>query len=257
MNAESPSPKFEDRPRLWIEIVMAVLALVSIWLALAPEFEQSRTLAWSIWGVFAIEYAVRLVRSSNRWAFVRSNLFDLLAIFPWDAMRGFRMFRLLRVLTLLRGLAVLRRVNNHISGILRTNGLAYGLVGAGIMVLLAGMLIIRLEPQIASLGDGIWWSIVTSTTVGYGDVSPKTTEGRIVAAILMLVGIGMIAMLTGSIATYFIGGHGPANPNVRHVQKQLDEWDRMSPGERRELASVLRALAEGSDTTPSVPMSPH
>ena len=51
--------------------------------------------------------------------------------------------------------------------------------------------------------DALWWSFVTASTVGYGDISPQTGLGRLIASILMLVGIGTIGMLTGTIATYF------------------------------------------------------
>lgn len=52
--------------------------------------------------------------------------------------------------------------------------------------------------------DAIWWSFVTSTTVGYGDISPSTQFGRVIAALLMLTGIGTIGMVTSSISVYFI-----------------------------------------------------
>ena len=51
--------------------------------------------------------------------------------------------------------------------------------------------------------DALWWSFVTCTTVGYGDLSPETTIGRVTAVILMMFGIGFLGMLTGSITTFF------------------------------------------------------
>lgn len=52
--------------------------------------------------------------------------------------------------------------------------------------------------------DALWWSFVTATTVGYGDLSPATNAGRIVASLLMLVGIGLIGSLTSSITSFFL-----------------------------------------------------
>jgi len=236
------------RPRLWVELVMATLAIVTIWISFAPDSPHLRTLSWAIWGVFLAEYSIRFFAARERWTFVRSSLTDLIAIVPFDLLRAFRLVRLLRVLQLLRGLSVLRRVGEHSSGILRTNGLAYVLLGTVATIVGAGLLIRSLEPGITSIGDGIWWSVVTATTVGYGDISPRTLEGRLVAIVLMLVGIGMIAMITGSIATYFIGSHGARSPHVRHVQKSLDGWEKMTLSERRETAALLTTLAERDET---------
>jgi voltage-gated potassium channel len=57
--------------------------------------------------------------------------------------------------------------------------------------------------SIGSYGDALWWAIVTATTVGYGDVSPVTVEGRIIAVLLMLTGIGVIGIFTATVASFF------------------------------------------------------
>jgi len=56
---------------------------------------------------------------------------------------------------------------------------------------------------IGSFGDALWWAVVTATTVGYGDVSPITVEGRIIAVVLMLTGIGIIGVFTATVASVF------------------------------------------------------
>lgn len=56
----------------------------------------------------------------------------------------------------------------------------------------------------SSFGNAVWWAIVTATTVGYGDVSPVSTEGRVIAVILMLTGIGIIGVFTATVASFFL-----------------------------------------------------
>jgi voltage-gated potassium channel len=59
------------------------------------------------------------------------------------------------------------------------------------------------NPSIRTFADALWWAIVTATTVGYGDVSPVSTEGRLIAVVLMLTGIGVIGVFTASVASLF------------------------------------------------------
>jgi voltage-gated potassium channel len=236
----------------WDELLMGSLAIATIWLSTLPDTpSRSRTLTL-IWVVFLIEYLVRLVRSPKKTDFVRANLVDLVAILPWDLLRAVRMFRLLRLLRLLRGFEVLWRVSGTVRGVLRTNHLGAVLITTSLFVLGGGVLITRLEPDLGSVPDGLWWSIVTVSTVGYGDIAPKTVEGRALAALLMLIGIGTLGMITGSIATYFMGSHGSVNPHVQHVRRQLDDWDALSAEERRQLSQMLAALVDGSEVAEPV-----
>jgi voltage-gated potassium channel len=141
-------------------------------------------------------------------------------------------------------MAVLWRVSEHARGVLKTNQLAYVMMFTAAMVVAGGIIIHEIEPEIGTVADGVWWSMVTASTVGYGDISPRTGEGRVLAALLMLIGIGTIGMITGSIATYFIGARGSRNPHIQHVQRELDRWEEMTPEERRAVVRVLEALGD-------------
>ena len=71
-------------------------------------------------------------------------------------------------------------------------------------IFLFGYLFYVSEPDVRNLGDGIWWALVTITTVGYGDITPVTTLGRVVASSLMLLGLGLIATITAIVSAKFI-----------------------------------------------------
>jgi len=196
----------------------------------------------AIWAVFVADYALRLSLSTDRRAFVRANVVDLLAILPADQ---FRALRLLRLLRLLRAVSVLTRVMRDLRGIRDTNGLGWVLLVAGAVISASAAAVRFLEPSITTWADAFWWSTVTATTVGYGDISPETSAARAVAVVLMLVGIGTIGMLTASIATYFLGGApSQASAHIQHLQGLLERWDDLPATDRRAAVELLRALAD-------------
>ena len=78
------------------------------------------------------------------------------------------------------------------------------------------------EPDVRNLGDGIWWALVTITTVGYGDITPVTTLGRVVASSLMLLGLGLIATITAIVSAKFIQNFVDHHTNDDVLEK-LDE----------------------------------
>ncbi len=89
-------------------------------------------------------------------------------------------------------------------------------------ILLFGYLFYVSEPGVKSLGDGIWWALVTITTVGYGDITPVTTLGRVVASSLMLLGLGLIATITAIVSAKFIQNFVDHHTNDDVLEK-LDE----------------------------------
>lgn len=165
--------------------------------------------------IFALDYLVRIVCAKNKWLFFKKNIPDLLSIIPFaqafQAIRILRVFRVFKFLKLsklarlgrtARLISVSAKLNNKASEFLKTNNfiyVAYITLGS----ILFGTIGISFTENL-SFGDALWWSIVTTTTVGYGDISPKTALGKIIAVILMIIGIGFLGMLTGTIATYFL-----------------------------------------------------
>ena len=89
-------------------------------------------------------------------------------------------------------------------------------------ILLFGYLFYVSEPDVRNLGDGIWWALVTITTVGYGDITPVTTLGRVVASSLMLLGLGLIATITAIVSAKFIQNFVDHHTNDDVLEK-LDE----------------------------------
>lgn len=80
------------------------------------------------------------------------------------------------------------------------------------------------EPQIKTFGDGIWWALVTVTTVGYGDITPLTTLGRVVAGTLMFFGLGLIATVTAIVSAKFVQNYVDHHTNDDVLEK-LEELE--------------------------------
>ena len=125
-------------------------------------------------------------------------LVDLISVMPemlGQFFRGLRGVRILRMLKFAR-LAKVRKLPLQLTRLLRALGVAAS-------VILAGAIALRgIEPQtVPNMGDSLWWSLVTLSTVGYGDISPTTTLGRVVAGVTIIFGLGVFSYLTGLMAT--------------------------------------------------------
>ncbi|MGX7151016.1 potassium channel family protein [Enterococcus ureasiticus] len=148
--------------------------------------------------IFTIEYIVRFVLAKSKKRYVIDNLFSLLAIIPLNLLNiGIlaKSNRIFRVITLLA------KLGHSKNSILYKNGFIYALYASGCIVFVGSGFYSMVEN--ISYENSVWWSIVTMTTVGYGDIVPKTAWGRVIAAITMLFGIGFIGMLTSTITNYF------------------------------------------------------
>lgn len=243
------------------ELFMAALALVVVAI-LFIEFTRPLTEAQenllsnidlTILVIFAIDYFYRLVKANNKWQFVKSNVFDLIAIMPFDKAfriarlarltrlirlsRSTRIVRILRLTKLVRLFAFARRFSNTFSGVLKTNGLIYVVIVTFFVVVMGACGIMVFENSINTFGDAIWWSLVTTTTVGYGDISPESTGGRVIAGILMIFGIGFLGMVISSMATFFVDRLSSSRIEVKKtfteeqlnfIKKQLDDIENMN-----------------------------
>ncbi len=257
LDVQRPSDKNGSPPRSVLEhplyeAFLGILAVISILLVGNPDFPKATLLTWGIWGLFVVDYLVRLKGASDKASWAKGHIPEALAcIPPIDALglaRGFRLLRLLRILRLVRVVAMTVRILTSMREILATNGLAYVLLACAILTFGGAALIYHFE-RLPSYGDALWWSLVTLTTIGYGDVSPRTGPGRAVAAFLILIGLGTVGMATASIATYFIQRSRAApDAELEAIKKGIEHWYDLPPARRLELAERLRSLAEYPDS---------
>lgn len=234
------------------DIVMAAMAvciIVSLFLQsqshITPEeiafLEQ---VDYVIWLIFAIDYIIRLAIAKDKFYFVKANIIDLISILPFDVLfQGIRAVKFIRLLYMVRVFIYLTRVYKRLSAILVTNDFHHILWFTFVTIFIGATAIAFIEDM--NIGDALWWSFVTTTTVGYGDIAPQSVWGRIVAVVLMIVGIGFISMLTGTISVFFISHQKALAYRDEHIQQiiaKLENFSELSEEDIDDIYAVLIAL---------------
>ena len=213
-----------------------------------------------LWAIVLVEYAVRLVVTPDRLGYLKRRWVEPATVVV-PPLQGWHLVGMEKM-SLLVYEAELR-----VETILKHHSLFRVLIAAAGTLFLGAWLVLLFEEKakgsnIHSYPDALWWAIVTVTTVGYGDRYPVSAGGRAVAVVLMLVGIGLIGVLTATVASVFVKEHTDANKEA--FKKGHDELgqqlsvisDRIADVERRlgatpgEMASVdaaadAEAVADG------------
>lgn len=239
----------------WIEVPVLLTAL-----AVAPMFfvelvadegwfaGAAVVVNWLIWAAFTAESVLLFSLTEHRLAYLRRAWLHVLMIpfaFPLlpaafsgaiigDAFRTLRFMVLLVVfihscitlyLLLKHIFFDLMAVARHpwvfmLGPLLRKRGLGLVALLFGGLAVAAGLMHSFFEGRHPF--EGLWWALVTLTTVGYGDISPVTTGGRITGAALMMSGIAVLAFATASIAAHFVADDHKLDKEVHEVKESLD-----------------------------------
>ena len=243
------------RPRLSkVGYELFVLAL-SVWVlvillveVLLPLPEDVSTIIQGVDQVvcvfFLIDFAYRLASAEARLKyFLTWGWLDLLSSIPMvDALRSFRAARIVRIVRLLRAARSGRQIIEWIMKRRAQSTLLAAVFLAIVMLVVGSIGILYFEQDapganIVNGADALWWSMVTITTVGYGDFSPVTAGGRVLAGILMTIGIGLFGTFSGYLATRFLesGMEREFDETEANLEAQIDAL-------RASLDALTRAL---------------
>ena len=186
-------------------------------------------LDWIIWLFFVAQFVTLFYLVDNRVRFLKQQwIIALIIIFgipilfdtgrPSDYLLALR--PLLTLFILIRTARII--VLFFIDGRLYTT-----LIAAGIIVLIFGISVAGIDPNINTAWDGIWWAIATVSTVGYGDIVPQSLFGRIIGCLLVVVGIGVFVVLTANFLKILLKKESELIQREEHdindIKKQLDE----------------------------------
>ncbi len=195
----------------------------------------SAVLNWAIWLTFASELVTMLAVVPSRRTWLREHPLEVVIVvltppFLPASLQAARLLRLVRVLRLVQIVLIGRRLFS-------VEGLRYAALVVSVAGLGGGAAFAAVEKE-HSTWDGVYWAFTTMTTVGYGDISPHTTTGKILAVGLMFIGIGFVALLTGAIAERFVAPRLEAAEQELAGDVEIAETDLLA-----ELHSVAERLA--------------
>jgi voltage-gated potassium channel len=177
-----------------------------------------------IFAMFAVNYAVQLALSRPRGRWAATHLFDLVVVFV----------PVLRPVRLLDALTRITAFTRTAASSLRARLLVYGIGATLLLVWQAALYVLEAERHadgatITTFADALWWAFCTVTTVGYGDYTPVTAWGRVVAVLLMLTGVVLVGLITATFASAV----------VERVTRTHHE---QAPATRADVDEVLAAL---------------
>jgi voltage-gated potassium channel len=230
--------QWTERPLTILAVLWLPLLLAPFLFDLSPEVESAFLAAdYAIWALFAADLVAKVTLATDRPAYLRRHWLDaLLVIVPI-----LRPLRAMRALRFLWAVGAAGRVLAGCQRLFSRRGTGYLLVSAVVVVVLAAALIVAVErddpaASIVTFGDGLWWAMTTVTTIGYGDLIPRTAAGRGIAVALMLLGIAAFGLVTANLAALFVEEQDDdVRAELREVNERL----------RRIEAAIESARSEG------------
>jgi len=199
--------------------ILIVASLISFSISTIPDLSESsiRFLRYfqvfSV-SIFSVEYLLRIIVAKRKLKYILSfyGLIDLIAILPFylsfgvdlRSLRVLRMFRLFRLIKLVRYSKALSRYQRAMK--IANEELAIFFFAAVMLIFLAGAGIYFFEnsaqPDVfTSIFSSLWWAVATLTTVGYGDIYPITTGGKLFTFFILMIGLGIVAVPAGILAS--------------------------------------------------------
>ena len=233
----------------WARYLEWPVLLVALWIPIQWYLEETsavtlttaRWLDWAIWLVFLFETTLLLSLVRDKKHYLLSNWMNLVIIMAGVPMEWTYtpLIGALRNLRLLLMMFLLLRLSHRIRSYLARGQLGIMLIITGIIIVLAGIIISRLDPSIGSIWDGMWYSWVTISHTGYGDIVPKTASGRFFGGILILLGVVLVTVFTANLSAFLIGSNSEddnqpeeksnqdSEVTLQDVMKRLDRIERM------------------------------
>jgi voltage-gated potassium channel len=240
--AATGGPDMDARSRRWerrFDAPIFIAALLTIPLVIlqpenlgAPWNTILIVFDWLTWGVFAVEVIVMVAIVPRRWRWIANHPVDVAVVvltppFLAVAVKSLRVLRILRVIPLFR-------LGPAMRSLFSLDGVRYA-AALALVTLIGGAEAFSAAENV-SIGNSVYWAITTMSTVGYGDIVPTTSTGKVIACVVMLVGLAFVALLTGAIAQRFLAA------GAAEVRESVTDVEATETEMLEELAAISQRL---------------
>lgn len=238
-----------------LSVYVLVALLVEKAFAITPQTVQILTVIdAAVCMLFLLDFFVQLGMARDKLHYLRWGWIDLISSIPMlPVLRWGRMLRVIRVVRILRGFRAAKILTSVVFAHRAKGALATALFICLVLVTFGSVTILHVETDahsnIHTPGDALWWSVATIATVGYGDKYPVTAEGRVVAIMLMLGGIGLFGTFTGYLATWFMEPQKSTETSI-NLAAELTALR----GEVRQLRNEISSLTRTALHTEAMPV---
>lgn len=195
---------------LFLSVFVLVVLLVETVFVLPPEVSRLLSAVdTAVCGVFAADFFIQLKTAKRKRDYLKWGWIDLISSIPnVPFLRIGRVARIVRIIRLLRAVRSTRVIIAHLFQNRARGTLATVSLITFVLIVFSSIAVLNVETApnstIKTAEDALWWSLATVTTVGYGDVYPKTTVGHMVAGVLMIAGIALFGTFTATVASFFV-----------------------------------------------------
>ncbi|HEY0750581.1 MAG TPA: ion transporter, partial [Chitinophagaceae bacterium] len=228
-----------------LSIYVISALLIDAFVRLPPEMSKLiHEIDYVICVIFFIDFLHRFFTAKSKLKYMKWGWIDLISSIPvLDVFLAGRMFRVIQLLRVLRAFRSIRIIfeyffKNKIKGAF-TSAAIVGIL----MVIFCAIGILGVERDapggnIKTAEDALWWSFVTVTTVGYGDLYPVTTAGRIIAAALMTVGVALFGTFTAYVASWFVQQREEQEEEEERIEQEKLRSDKNKAVKKEEKAHI-------------------
>jgi voltage-gated potassium channel len=215
-------------------MVLSVLAIVVLGIETIFKLDQSTMQILSIADtavciIFFIDFLIQLFRAENKTKyFFTWGWLDLISSIPMlEFLRWGRAVRIIRIFRVIRGLKSAKLITKAILEKRSQSTMLAIFLVSFVLIAVTSISVLHFESaadgNIKTAEDAVWWAVASITTVGYGDKYPITTEGRILASILMTAGVGLFGTISGLVASTLLLPAKPNNEEEIDIRKELEE----------------------------------